>query len=401
MNQVRAQLSAGIPADQADSFRQSIRQSIQSVEQICAQNKIRPEVLTSQSYNAYRFLKSIDLEHLPIADGNSVQTTGPLHINNLVKISNELHEQFARIVAAEQQGTLFFLPDQQPIPMLLEHIRKNVAIVQEIAAKQNLHPSQLPKPSRQAYEWLVFLSSAENLCDHLETLRSLRAHLLQQQGQNANATLIEFRLDNMDGLWHAQACPDNRRRVTLNEGFLSAPSTVQSALAQLVHQPRSEQIRTIAREYAETEDFGEIVSNLLLSTAELEPNTRGQHHDLRLSFQRVNAQYFGSRVSSPRLVWNRTLTFRTMGHYQPTIDTVMISMTLDDAQVPSFVLDHVMHHELLHKVLGAQMVNGQRRVHTPEFRAAERRFREYTQAEIFLKQWARRFASTGNDWLEE
>ena len=47
-----------------------------------------------------------------------------------------------------------------------------------------------------------------------------------------------------------------------------------------------------------------------------------------------------------------------------------------------------MYHELLHKALGAKIVNGRRYVHTHEFRVAERKFKEYEKAQAFLTQLA-------------
>ena len=73
-----------------------------------------------------------------------------------------------------------------------------------------------------------------------------------------------------------------------------------------------------------------------------------------------------------------------MGHYQPAADTVMISITLDDPGVPDYAIDLVMYHELLHKKMGAQQINGRRYAHTETFREEERKFRYYAEARAFL-----------------
>jgi len=87
------------------------------------------------------------------------------------------------------------------------------------------------------------------------------------------------------------------------------------------------------------------------------------------------------------LVWNRTLTARKFGHYQPGRDAVMISVTLDAPDVPDYVVDFVMYHELLHKKHGSMKVNGRRLAHSPAFRAEERQFAEYHEAERLIKSW--------------
>ena len=51
--------------------------------------------------------------------------------------------------------------------------------------------------------------------------------------------------------------------------------------------------------------------------------------------------------------------------------------------------DAGMYHELLHRELGVPLVNGRRQIHNAAFRAAERRFKQYEQAELALKLLAR------------
>jgi hypothetical protein len=93
-------------------------------------------------------------------------------------------------------------------------------------------------------------------------------------------------------------------------------------------------------------------------------------------------------MPKPVLVWNRTLTARKFGHYQPSRDTLMVSVSLDDPRVPAYVVDFVMYHELLHKRHGAMTVNGRRLVHSPSFRADERKFAQYYEAEREIKELA-------------
>ena len=117
---------------------------------------------------------------------------------------------------------------------------------------------------------------------------------------------------------------------------------------------------------------------------------RGAYFDLAEVFVRVNRRYFGGDLGMPRLIWSYQLTRRKLGHYQFATDTVMISRSLDGADVPAYVVEFVMYHELLHKHMGVKVMNGRRYAHTPEFRAAERRFGEYAVADAWLKGLAER-----------
>ena len=89
-------------------------------------------------------------------------------------------------------------------------------------------------------------------------------------------------------------------------------------------------------------------------------------------------------------MWSSQLTYRKFGHYQWDIDTVMVSKTLDNSRTPRYVIDFVMFHELLHKKLGVNLVNGRRMAHTTRFRNAEKEFRQYQQAKEYLNRIAKK-----------
>jgi hypothetical protein len=112
------------------------------------------------------------------------------------------------------------------------------------------------------------------------------------------------------------------------------------------------------------------------------------HHSLEAVFARVNERYFRVLMPRPRLVWSTVITARKFGHYDQVHDTLLISATVDRADVPEFVIDFLMYHELLHKEMGVDRSGGRAYAHTAEFRAAERRFPQYEEAEAFLLKLA-------------
>ncbi|MEA3349379.1 MAG: hypothetical protein U9Q82_02015 [Chloroflexota bacterium] len=70
----------------------------------------------------------------------------------------------------------------------------------------------------------------------------------------------------------------------------------------------------------------------------------------------------------------------------------MISISLDDSDVPTYLIDFIMYHELLHKKIGQKIINGRIYSHTSEFRAAESEFHHYEKAETALNDLARKLA---------
>lgn len=132
--------------------------------------------------------------------------------------------------------------------------------------------------------------------------------------------------------------------------------------------------------------------------------TQGTHHDLRPLFDKLNATYFNGTVTST-ITWGRQLrrpprlrrpTRRQsirLGSYHLDHNLIRIHRVLDHEQVPSHVIQAVLHHEMVHATLPPQLSQGKRRFHTPEFRRRERRFEQQEEAD--------RWIDTHMDWLLE
>jgi hypothetical protein len=178
--------------------------------------------------------------------------------------------------------------------------------------------------------------------------------------------------------------------LKVSEGFLNASPEIWRVLLHTALVKRDPDHDRLVREFAHSEEYGEVLLELESMIEPDTPLTQGRVHSLDASFDRVNATYFGGALPKPVLVWNQRLTARIFGHYQPTRDRVMLSVSLDDATVPASVVDFVMYHELLHKKHGVPMVNGRRIAHSPAFRAEERRFKDYAEAQRQLENLARR-----------
>jgi hypothetical protein len=183
-------------------------------------------------------------------------------------------------------------------------------------------------------------------------------------------------------------------RIVAHEAFIGAPYAVIRSLMWTALRADEAEGAPVAKHaarvkaYAAGDTFADVLLELELDedATSIASDTHGQYFDLAEIFERVNTEYFNGTVARPRLTWNRTITHRKFGHYQPTTDTLMISITLDQAHVPAYAIEFVMYHELLHKRLGIDMVNGRRYAHTTEFRTQERAFRYYEKAQAFLAQ---------------
>jgi hypothetical protein len=400
MNRVREGLSTGIQPGEEEDFRTLVQGTVQQVEQICREHKISPEKLPSPSYRAYRYLKELDLQVLPVAKEAPKHDHGSLRIRNLISTCQVIQEQLAGLAAIYSQITKNKPPGLSGVPGLQKQIQALVKSVESALDSAGKDQSSLSNPSQRAYRWAKYLSQDTHLQDHIHTLYNLYAELelLQKKSKTRKIRLsgsIQFELYNLSSIYTVKQGKDGTR-ILAHEGFAGAPDEVIKALVMttmLGKDARDKKGKTYiatVKAYANSAVFREIASQLDVGRKPDSQRGRGQHFDLEVIFNKVNQAYFAGQMSKPNLVWNKTLTHRKFGHYHPASDTVMISISLDRVSIPAYVVEFVMYHELLHKQLGIKDHKGRQYAHTRAFRDAEARFPKHKQAEATLNELGRK-----------
>lgn len=122
----------------------------------------------------------------------------------------------------------------------------------------------------------------------------------------------------------------------------------------------------------------------------------GETYDLNQVIGKVAAEYWNvlDGIELPRATWTSAPWFRTLGLYDDAFNTIYVSKALDDNNVPRFVLEYVVFHELLHAKHRPKYARGRslrRTVHTREFKAEEEKFAFFRQANEWID---RKFAKT-------
>lgn len=118
-------------------------------------------------------------------------------------------------------------------------------------------------------------------------------------------------------------------------------------------------------------------------------SAQGEAYDLEEIFRRVNAVYFRGAIPKPVLSWSASRTFRTLGHHDAAHDTIVVSKSLDDRNVPLYVVEYIVFHEMLHIFHPTTVRGGRHYNHTPQFRRDEKKFAYYEQAENWIERSAR------------
>lgn len=384
MNSVRDQMRNGVPEADAGDFRQTVRDAVRTVENICRSHKTTPDTLPAPSRRAYAYLRDLDLTNLPKPKATPIVTEGSIRVSGIVTVCNRYHARFSRQV---QRETGPYTVEHHAVQTYAAAMESETAGIAAICRDSGGPPAALPVRSRRGYQWLSFLRDPARLSEHLSALASLYEI---SKGYKVPQERLKIQLMATSSLYRAKVSGVTRT-VVIHEGFITAPQDILVALMALTLTAKapdtSIDVQEEVRRYSQSSSYLSIRTALVSQTQSLAGSGKGQHHDLSVAFDRVNRAYFHNQMERPTLVWNQRHTHRKMGHYDAARDTILVSITLDAPDVPAYVIDFVVYHEMLHKHLGTYFANGRRHAHTPEFRKMERAFKDYARVQAFLKTW--------------
>lgn len=283
---------------------------------------------------------------------------------------------------------------------VLNIITQNVTRIEQLCAQHQLAPANLPGPSRQSYAWMKFLLDEHYLLLHVQAQARVQHLVAEVLLSNATTRLkksthvssenVNVEFINMAGLYKYKS-NSNRTLMQIHEGFIAASDPVLVAIVETAMLGKSSATSRVIRSFSLSEEFSEVILEMELMVESIAETPRGQAYDLNAIFETVNREYFASQMPKPRLSWNQVSTQRKFGHYDPARDRIVISRTLDNQRVPRYVVEFVMYHELLHLHHGEKWGKSRLMFHTPEFRASERKFKRYEQAQQWLGKLASRF----------
>jgi len=116
-----------------------------------------------------------------------------------------------------------------------------------------------------------------------------------------------------------------------------------------------------------------------------EGNGQGTIYDLEKIFDQLNREYFGGRLAKPHLRWSQRLNYHRLGSYDGQRRLLVISRLLDRRDIPRFVVEGIVYHEMLHIVHPVYQKNGRRVIHSRAFKEDEKKFAQHPRLEQWLK----------------
>jgi hypothetical protein len=223
---------------------------------------------------------------------------------------------------------------------------------------------------------------------------ALRFHLLRKLNSLTGGRLRSLELtDNRRTILSVRAGRIGGRaplELRIHRSFTEAPEEVLRAVATFVESRRgSDQARealTLIREHFTVHRQTARIRKLVLEPV-------GVALDLREVFVDLNERYFEGRLAAG-ITWGKSSVSSRcgrrrsaslqLGSYSYEDRLIRIHRVLDHPEVPRYVVEAVVFHEMLHADMPPEIRGGKRLFHTPEFRRRERQYRNLTRAERWI-----------------
>jgi hypothetical protein len=185
---------------------------------------------------------------------------------------------------------------------------------------------------------------------------------------------------------------NNRLEFRVTDLLENAPAQIFEALAfiligKLFRKPVPADYRNRYRRYLNRGDVRQNLENTRqVRGRKLISPPRGEVYDLEAMFEELNFKYFFGLMARPALGWSLRVSRATLGHYDPSHHTIVLSKLLDRPAVPRLAVEYVLYHEMLHLRHPVEHNGARRCVHTPEFKAAEKQFERFGEVKALLKR---------------
>lgn len=223
---------------------------------------------------------------------------------------------------------------------------------------------------------------------------SLRFHLLRQLNRLTGGRLRSLELtDNRRTILSVRAGRTGFRaplELRIHHSFTVAPEEVLQAVATFVESKRGSDL---AREALVVIREHFTVHRETARARKVVLRPEGVAFDLREVFADLNERYFEGRITAA-ITWGKSAISSPcrrrrsaslqLGSYSYEDRLIRLHRVLNHPEVPRYVIEAVVYHEMLHADMPPEIRGGKRFFHTPEFRRRERLYRNLTRAERWI-----------------
>lgn len=214
------------------------------------------------------------------------------------------------------------------------------------------------------------------------TFLSIQRQLQHYSGKKLKIKINDNRSTMLSVKWEPHCT-----QISLHRMFLLAPSHVVRELGDYLRRESkiiSPSVKAFIADNLKKYDYTHLLKKRKLYT-------QGSVYDLRKIYEDLNREYFKGSLDlsitwfgGPRQRARRRITF---GLYHDTLRLIKIHRLLDSPAFPSYLIEFVVYHEMLHHVCPAYVDSkGLQRVHSKEFKEQEKLFRHYELAQHWIKE---------------
>ena len=112
---------------------------------------------------------------------------------------------------------------------------------------------------------------------------------------------------------------------------------------------------------------------------------QGDHYHLEEIFEDLNRRFFHGLMARPQMTWSGNDSRRSLGHYDPAHNIIVVSRIFDRPGVPKYALEYLVYHEMLHLRHPVKLRGSRRSVHPRAFKEEEKLFPHLEAAKRYLK----------------
>lgn len=230
----------------------------------------------------------------------------------------------------------------------------------------------------------------------MSAIRDQYREAFQAMDKNRDAPEIDVRYYPYIGINHTIRVRDGKVFVRIAEICRDMPPPAHQALAyilvaKLLRKRVPKTARDVYSSFIKTAEMSEQATENKRSRGRKVVSTdKGAVYDLSAVFHELNRVYFRGSIPKPVLTWSARKTYRILGHHDATHETIVISKSLDSHDVPRYVIEYIVFHEMLHIHHPTVHHNGRRYNHTPAFRRDEEKFAYFDEAERWIERNVRK-----------
>ena len=115
-------------------------------------------------------------------------------------------------------------------------------------------------------------------------------------------------------------------------------------------------------------------------------SAEGRHYNLETIFEDLNTRFFHGLLARPLMTWSRHASRQSLGHYDPSHNTIVVSRVFDRAEMPRYAVEYLVYHEMLHLKHPVKLSGSRRCVHPKAFQQEEKLFPDLDKAKALLKR---------------